>query len=152
MIEIAVHKEKERGKFVFTQAQLQKFILNYEKITKSVNNYYLLPNKVLKKARGRPMQEKGKNLLDRLSKYQDETLRFLGDFRVSFTNNLAERGLRMIEVKDKIYGSFASFKDGEIFCRIRSYISTLKKNNIAILQRFKSALAGKSYVPVRVGY
>ena len=149
---IAVHKAKESNKTTITQAQISKFIKNYEKITQSANNYYPPPDKTLKKARGRPKQEKGKNLLDRLLKYQDETLRFLSDFRVPFTNNLAERDLRMIKVKEKISGSFASFKGGEIFCRIRSYISTLKKNNIGVLQGLRDALAGKSYIPVGVGF
>ncbi len=148
---IAVHKAKDSDKSTLSQPQIQKFISNYEKIIKSANNYYPPPEKNLKKARGRPKQEKGKNLLDRLSKYQNETLRFLNNFRVPFTNNLAERDLRMIKVKEKISGSFASFKGGEIFCRIRSYISTLKKNNIAVLQGLRNALAGKSYVPVGVG-
>ena len=148
---IAVHKAKESDKTTLSQAQINKFIKNYEKIIKSANNYYPPPTEKLQNARGRPKQEKGKNLLDRLSKYQDETLRFLSDFRVPFTNNLAERDLRMIKVKEKISGSFASFKGGEIFCRIRSYISTLKKNNIPVLQGLKSALVGRAYIPVRVG-
>ncbi len=147
---IAVHKAKESDKTALSQSQIQKFISNYKKIIKSANNYYQLPEKGLKKARGRPKQEKGKNLLDRLSKYQDATLRFLSDFRVPFTNNLAERDLRMIKVKEKISGSFASYKGGEIFCRIRSYISTLKKNNIAVLQGLRDTLSGKSFVPVGV--
>ena len=80
--------------------------------------------------RGRPKQEKGKNILDRLIKYQTETLRFIDDFRVSFTNNLAERDLRMIKVKHKISGIFASFKGAELFCRIKSFIAFLKKNSL----------------------
>ena len=147
---IAVHKAKGSDKTTLSQPQIQKFISNYEKIIKSANNYYPPPEKNLKKVRGRPKQKKGKNLLDRLLKYQNETLRFLNNFRVPFTNNLAERDLRMIKVKEKISGTFASFKGGEIFCRIRSYISTLKKNNIAVLQGLRNALAGKSYVPVGV--
>ena len=149
---IAVHKAKESDKTELSQAQILKFTKNYDKITQSANNYYPPPDKSTKKARGRAKQAKGKNLLDRLLKYQDETLRFLNDFRVPFTNNLAERDLRMIKVKEKISGSFASFKGGEIFCRIRSYISTLKKNNISVLQGLECALAGKAYVPLRVGF
>ena len=149
---IAVHKAKDSDKSEISQAQILKFTKSYEKIIQSANKYYPSPDKNLKKARGRPKQAKGKNLLDRLLKYQDETLRFLSDFRVPFTNNLAERDLRMIKVKEKISGSFASFKGGEIFCRIRSYISTLKKNNISVLQGLECALAGKAYVPVLAGF
>jgi transposase len=148
---IAVHKAKDSNKKALTRAQIQKFTLNYEKIIKSAKSYYPPPNETLQKTRGRPKHEKGKNLLDRLSKYQIEHLRFVNDFKVPFTNNLAERDLRMIKVKEKISGSFASFKGGEIFCRIRSYISTLKKNNISVLQGLSDALAGNAYVPVGVG-
>ena len=148
---IAVHKAKNSDKAALSQEQIKKFIKHYAKIIKSANNYYQPPDDTTKKARGRPKQEKGKNLLDRLSKHQDEQLRFLSDFRVPFTNNLAERDLRMIKVKEKISGTFASFKGGEIFCRIRSYISTLKKNNVAVLQGIRDALDGKAYIPVGVG-
>lgn len=57
----------------------------------------------------------------------------------------------MTKVKDKISGSFASFKGGEIFCRIRSYISTLKKSYISELQELRDALVDKYYVSVGVG-
>jgi len=146
-----VHKAKQSDKEHLSNAQIEKFIKNYEKITLSANNYYPPPDKTSKKMRGRPKQEKGKNLLDRLSKYQNEHLSFLSDFRVPFTNNLAERDLRMIKVKEKISGTFMSFKGGEIFCRIRSYISTLKKNNISVLQGLSNALVGRVYIPVGAG-
>ncbi len=145
---IAVHKAKNSNKDHLSAEQITKFTNSYEKICKSANIYYPPPDKTVKKARGRPKQEKGKNLLDRLSIYQNETLRFLSDFRVPFTNNLAERDLRMIKVKEKISGTFASFNGGEIFCRIRSYISTLKKNNVSVLAGMRDALEGKAYIHV----
>ena len=149
---IAVCRAKSANKIELPSSQIEKFTKNYEKIIKSANNYYPPPDDSIEKQKGRNKQAKGKNLLDRLSKYQNEHLRFLSDFSVPFTNNLAERDLRMIKVKEKISGSFASFKGAEIFCRIRSYISTLKKNNIAVLQGLKCALEGKAYVPVGVGW
>ena len=148
---IAIHKAKDSGKTALSQPQIQKFVSKYEKIIKGADIYYPPPKRTTKKAKGRIKQEKGKNLLERLSKYQDGTLRFLNDFRVPFTNNLAERDLRMIKVKEKISGSFASFKGGEMFCRIRSYISTLKKNNIAVLKGLRDALVGKAYISIGVG-
>jgi transposase len=148
---IAVHKAKDSNKECLSDAQIKKFTKIYEKIIKSALKLYPPPNPPAKKQKGRQKQPKAKNLLDRLSVYQVQTLRFLNDFRVPFTNNQAEKDLRMIKVKEKISGSFASFKGGEIFCRIRSYISTLKKNDLSVFKGLESALSGKLLLPVGVG-
>lgn len=97
--------------------------------------------------RGRPKKTKPRNLLERLDKYQTETLNFMFDFRIPFDNNQAERDLRMTKVKQKISGGFRSMQGAKIFCRIRGYISTVKKNSVPVLGAIRDAFLGCPFIP-----
>jgi transposase len=91
--------------------------------------------------RGRVKQSEAANLLYRLKTYKSEVLRFLYDARVPFTNNQAERAIRMPKLKQKISGSCRSTEGADDFCTIRSYIATARQKGADLMTEIRSAWA-----------
>jgi transposase len=96
---------------------------------------------------GRPSRGKAGNLVDRLRAHKGATLAFMEDLTVPFDNNQAERDLRMVKVKEKISGCFRTMTGADRFCRIRGYISTLRKQGIPILTALSQAMVGSPPMP-----
>jgi len=92
--------------------------------------------------KGRQARTKSRNLLERLRDFETQTLRFMTDQQVPFTNNQGERDLRMTKVQQKISGCFRSFQGAQIFCRIRSYISTCKKHGLGATEALQILFSG----------
>jgi len=82
----------------------------------------------------RKKQRPAHNLLIRFKTFKEATLRFLTDFTVPFTNNLAEQDLRMMKVKIKISGGFRTPQGAADFARLRSVISSARKQGVNIFK------------------
>jgi transposase len=95
-----------------------------------------------KPKRGRKAKSKSLNLLQVFINRSHQVWAFLHNQLVPFDNNLAERDLRMVKLKQKVSGCFRSLNGAQVFCRIRSYISTARKQGQPIRLAIECALAG----------
>ena len=96
---------------------------------------------------GRCAQSQAANLLDRLEDFDLSILAFLWDERVPLTNNQAEQDIRMIKGRQKISGCFRTLRGAQIFCRIRSYLSTCRKQGQNLWLALQSAVNGTPFIP-----
>lgn len=92
--------------------------------------------------RGRKRKGKARSLVDRLWDNRVHVLRFVHDFQVPFDNNVAERDLRMMKVQQKISGTFRSWEGAEAFATVRSYLSTIRKRGINVMEAVVSIFSG----------
>ena len=93
--------------------------------------------------RGRIKRSKSRNLLERLRKFEDEILRFMSSSLTPFTNNQGENDIRMTKVQQKVSGCFRSFEGAQIFCRVRSFITTARKHGVSPTTALRLLFQGK---------
>ena len=99
------------------------------------------------KRRGRVKQSLAFNLIGRMRDHADAVLRFVTDLRVPFTNNLAERAIRMPKVKQKISGCFRTIQGAQTFCIIRSYLDTMHKQGHNMFEVLRQTFIGRPPSP-----
>lgn len=93
--------------------------------------------------RGRIAKSDAHNLFERFKKYESAVLLFARNPDVSFTNNRAERDLRMNKVKQKISGCFRSEFYAKAYCRISSYLKTMSNKGYNPLVAIQIVLSGQ---------
>ena len=119
----------------------------YDKIVARGLAYHDSFPPLTKGKRGRRKKRTGHNFLFRLRDFKADVLRFLSDRDVPFTNNLAEQDVRMMKVRQKISGGFRTTGSAQTFCRIRGFISTMRKQSHPILEAIQTAMAGHAHIP-----
>jgi len=142
-----VNEEKRKNKKSLNSSVYKEIQKKYREILKKGNQELPIAMQVLGK-RGRVKQPAGRNLLNRLRDFEDDVLRFASNFEVPFTNNQAERDLRMIKLKQKISGCFRSVNGGLMFARISGYISTIRKQGFNIAEGFSLLASGQPLIPI----
>lgn len=116
-------------------SESEKYRQRYRGILKNAEAECSPPDETNRKGkRGRVRRTKARNLLERLIEYEDDALRFMDNKIVPFTNNLGENDIRMTKVQQKISGCFRSMDGAKIFCRVRSYLSTCRKQGVSSSQ------------------
>ena len=137
-----VDKYKMQGKTSFTEKEYEMAKEKYLKLLDTWDNEF---KKTYDKDKSQ-YYDSERCLKARLREYVDDHLRFLTDFRIDFTNNLAERGLRKIKTKLKIAGGFRNLLFGKYYCKAISIIDTCKKQNMNIGEPIKNIFIGKKKI------
>jgi transposase len=96
--------------------------------------------------KGRSKRTKGRNLVERLLSKKEAVLAFAFNPEVPFTNNLAERDIRPVKVKQKISNCFRTFKGAEIYARIEGFISTARKNQRNVFSELCTTFEGHNFI------
>jgi transposase len=136
MIDLLLEMKKAAAKALILKRQVDK-----PRIDLFMEQYHAILRTAIRKnpiiddgihRRGRKKKSKTRNLVDRLRNRWKETCAFLLDVLIPFDNNQAERDIRMTKVQQKVSGGFRSFEAAKDFCRIRGFLSTLRKQGFNV--------------------
>jgi transposase len=150
LIEIKEAAEKARaaGDPQLSEQTRGSFLHRYDRLVKQADKLNPQPPKGeedggVTPEKKRPPLSPPRRLVNRLLRRREEVLCFMSDLSVPFTNNGAGHDLRMIKVQQKVSGCFRTEGGARAFCRVRSYLSTARKQGHPLLRALERVLAGK---------
>ena len=138
------HQVAERDDKVLTPEQYKALQKRYRTIlTQGANELPPIPPR-RNGQRGKVAKSDAHNLCERMQKHETAVLLFAKNPHVAFTNNRAERDLRMSKVKQKVSGCFRTLRFAEAYCRISSYLQTMAYQGYGPLVAIQIALSGRA--------
>jgi len=137
------YQATDQGKGALSASALHITIDRYQSILRQADREEPPPSP---RARGRPKQSKGRNLMNRLKQHQAAVFAFAQYEVVPFTNNLAERDIRPWKTKLKVSGCFRTTTGADQYARIRSFISTARKQHQPVFSELCRVLNGNSFL------
>lgn len=141
----AAHQARAAGKQALAEQDLAQLLARYGQLIDA--GWAANPRPPPTGKRGAPRLGPTGSLLRRLDERRAEVLRFATDLSVPFTNNQAERDLRMAKLQMKISGCWRTAEGAQTFAALRSYVSTARKNGVAVLDALNSLLTGTPWLP-----
>lgn len=138
---LEMYRKSEFGKGIIEE--ISEYIQRYEAVLEAAEKEEPPPERVSRK--GKLKRTKGRNLLERLRKHEESVLRFATQSEVPFTNNQAERDIRPTKIKQKMSGGFRSESGTTSYCRIQSFISSLRKQSRQVFQELLSVIQGNHF-------
>jgi len=130
------NRKLNKTEYVNLQKQYKDIITGGEK------ELAVIPGKLNGKG-GKVAKSDAHNLIERLGDHETSVLLFAKKSYVSFTNNGAERDLRMAKVKQKVSGCFRKEIYAKAYCRISSYLQTMANKGYNPLIAIQMALTGE---------
>lgn len=131
----------EKAGGALSKKEAKRFLKRYRNILTRGGKECPSPNNT--NTKGRVKKSTSRNLLERLRDFEEDTLRFMTEKDVPFTNNLGESDIRMTKVQQKISGCFRSMEGAKIFCRNRGYLSTCRKHGVGPSEALKILFEGR---------
>lgn len=145
-IKDSVEQARALGKMTLPRTERSEYETRYQDlVAQGIAAHPPPPRK--KGTRGPLRGDDIRNLLQRLRDFQALILRFMHSFIVPFDNNLAERDIRMMKIQQKISGGFRTAEGATIFCRLRSYLSTMYKQGVHLLTALYQLFLGSPLLP-----
>lgn len=138
-----INSEVNQAGGALQKEQANDYRIRYRALLNKAESECPPPEKPQQKQRGRIKRSKARNLLERLINYEEDVLRFMENPVVPFTNNEAENVIRMTKVHQKISGCFRSMEGAKIFCRVRGYLSTCRKQEVTASKAMRLVFEGK---------